>query len=792
MVKIYKIAVLAVSLFALVGLSACGDNNHPSVSADQSRVQMPVGVTTTVTVTQDGGPAAFDPDLTWTVDDGAVASLSWNSGQLAILGRASGSTMAHATYYGQEVKVDIIVDPAALLGITPSSASITVPVGLDEPLLVDGALSDGSRSDETAQASWVIDDPSLITIANGQVTGVKVGVTLVHATVGSHTATIQVTVTDAVLVSLVVDPPQTTIPAGLTVGYVAAGRYSDNTLFNLTDQVTWTTDDPAIATMSGARATGVHAGTTQVHAKLGALTGSADLTVSTVSATGLVISPDTATIPITHTQQLGALLQLSDGTTSDVSSQVAWSSATPAIATVDASGVVRGVAAGVVQIRATFGTLHATAAVTVNNVQLLRIDVTPNPILLAAGTHRTAIATGVFSDGIARDLTSEAMWSSDHPEVATVAAGDIVGTGAGAAQISATASGLTGRTTVLVSAAQLVSITVTAPSLTMPVGTTMPLTATATYSDGSTQDVTNNALWASDQPLHIVVSNLLSHGVATAIGAGPATISASVGLVTGSLALNATSATLTRLELDPTALTLPTGTSRAVTATAVYSDGTSANVTSQVLWSSSSPLNASVSTLINPGVVLGLLPGSATITARLGQITASVPVVVTAALLVSLQVSPDSASLALGGQTQFTATATYSDDSHTDVTSQVLWSSSATSVVAVSNAQGSRGLATTQATGGATISATLGTASSSAQVTVTAASSAISGWSVKWTLASGQQVTQVWNGTLSTSGVSATVTNTSYNGALAPGTSTTFGFLANGTPSTPILTCTSP
>jgi len=78
------------------------------------------------------------------------------------------------------------------------------------------------------------------------------------------------------------------------------------------------------------------------------------------------------------------------------------------------------------------------------------------------------------------------------------------------------------------------------------------------------------------------------------------------------------------------------------------------------------------------------------------------------------------------------------------------------------------------------------------QVTVTAASSAISGWSVKWTLASGQQVTQVWNGTLSTSGVSATVTNTSYNGALAPGTSTTFGFLANGTPSTPILTCTSP
>ena len=78
------------------------------------------------------------------------------------------------------------------------------------------------------------------------------------------------------------------------------------------------------------------------------------------------------------------------------------------------------------------------------------------------------------------------------------------------------------------------------------------------------------------------------------------------------------------------------------------------------------------------------------------------------------------------------------------------------------------------------------------QVTVTAGASAINGWSVHWNLAGAQQITQVWNGTLTTSGSTATVTNVSYNAQLGAAASTTFGFLANGTPSTPTLTCTSP
>jgi poly(3-hydroxybutyrate) depolymerase len=78
------------------------------------------------------------------------------------------------------------------------------------------------------------------------------------------------------------------------------------------------------------------------------------------------------------------------------------------------------------------------------------------------------------------------------------------------------------------------------------------------------------------------------------------------------------------------------------------------------------------------------------------------------------------------------------------------------------------------------------------EVTVTAGSAAINGWTVRWTLEGGQAITQVWDGTLSTTGSSVSVGNASYNGALQPSASTNFGFLANGTPSAAALSCTSP
>jgi cellulase/cellobiase CelA1 len=79
-----------------------------------------------------------------------------------------------------------------------------------------------------------------------------------------------------------------------------------------------------------------------------------------------------------------------------------------------------------------------------------------------------------------------------------------------------------------------------------------------------------------------------------------------------------------------------------------------------------------------------------------------------------------------------------------------------------------------------------------AEVRVAAGSAPISGWTVTWTFANGQSLSQAWNATVTTSGTAVTARNAAYNGALGASASTTFGFIGSwtGTNGVPALTCT--
>jgi endo-1,4-beta-xylanase len=70
-------------------------------------------------------------------------------------------------------------------------------------------------------------------------------------------------------------------------------------------------------------------------------------------------------------------------------------------------------------------------------------------------------------------------------------------------------------------------------------------------------------------------------------------------------------------------------------------------------------------------------------------------------------------------------------------------------------------------------------------ITVTnTGSSAVNGWTVTFTLASGQTITSAWNSTISPSSGAVKAANLSYNAAIPPGGSTSFGFQANHTGNT--------
>jgi hypothetical protein len=72
-----------------------------------------------------------------------------------------------------------------------------------------------------------------------------------------------------------------------------------------------------------------------------------------------------------------------------------------------------------------------------------------------------------------------------------------------------------------------------------------------------------------------------------------------------------------------------------------------------------------------------------------------------------------------------------------------------------------------------------------ASVTVTNLGEPINGWRLTWSYTAGQTVTQLWNGSVTQSGAQVTVTNAAYNGAIATGGSTAFGFNGSSTGSNP-------
>jgi len=78
-----------------------------------------------------------------------------------------------------------------------------------------------------------------------------------------------------------------------------------------------------------------------------------------------------------------------------------------------------------------------------------------------------------------------------------------------------------------------------------------------------------------------------------------------------------------------------------------------------------------------------------------------------------------------------------------------------------------------------------------ATVMVHAGTTALTKWTVTWTWPGSQSVTQVWNGTATTSGSMVTVKNANWNGAVKAGDYTTFGMLGSGTPPASVnnMTC---
>src|SRR5713101_2317934 len=327
-------------------------------------------------------------------------------------------------------------------------------------------------------------------------------------------------------------------------------------------------------------------------------------------------------------------------------------------------------------------------AETPSSVRLLVITVTSPGPTIPMGFSQQLTAVGTYSDGTTHFLTSTATWTSLNPLVATISnSGLATGLTPGSTTIQAASGSVSGSTALTVTAATLISMAVAPANPSIPKGATEQFTATGSYTDGSTQNLTNTVTWTSLNPAVATISN---SGLATGLAPGSTTIQAASGSVSGSTALTVTAATLVSMAVAPANPSIPKGATEQFTATGSYTDGSTQNLTNTVTWTS---LNPAVATISNSGLATGLAPGSTTIQAASGSVSGSTALTVTAATLVSIAVAPANPSIPKGATEQFIATGSYTDGSAQNLTNSATWTSSNPSVATISNSGLATGLA---------------------------------------------------------------------------------------------------
>jgi hypothetical protein len=316
-----------------------------------------------------------------------------------------------------------------------------------------------------------------------------------------------------------------------------------------------------------------------------------------------------------------------------------------------------------------------------------------------------------------------------------------------------------------------------APTVTIAFGTSYQFTAWGFYDDGSKRDITMKATWSSSNSA-VATIGATGRAVGVAGGLPPTTITATLDSETGTAALNVTTATIQTITVGPSTTTIAPLTVESFTAIGTFSDTSTQDITPDAVWASSSTGVASISNTAGSfGVATaGAAPGgattiSATFTFGGATATGSAPLTVSAATLTSIALTPATASMAESSQNYTSnlalqAVGTFSDGSTQPIETVATWSSSASTVAAVS----SIGIVTAGlSTGPVTITCQLNGVSATASLTVEAFT-AIAIKPASGTVAPGTAIALAATGTL-TDGTTQNLTNsvlwTSSNASLA-------------------------
>lgn len=488
---------------------------------------------------------------------------------------------------------------------------------------------------------------------------------------------------------LEITPVNAQIQAGTHIHYQAFKVTGDKKQ-EVTGQVTWMSTNPTIATIdSTGTAVGLVTGDVSIQASLDDTSSSATLSVFDSVVSTLLVQPSQQVSLVGIDRQFYAYARFANGITQNITEDANWFSGNSGVAAVN-QGLVNSLEQGYSAISASFMGANSKAELLVADAAPISLTIIPATATLPVGTSQNFIAQLLLDDGQVLDVTKQMRWQSNNATLFGVSnssnsKGNGLALAVGTTEVVATASfagkNLSQSAKVTITDATVTALTVNPASANIAAGTHGQLRAIATLSDGSSLNVSQDAVWqSSNTNVALVVTEGVNAGQGQALTPGATTVTALFKGFTASSQINVSSATLTALAIAPAQQTIAKGTQAQLLATGTYSDGSSADLTGLVSWSSA---NNTIATVAPNGEAFGVAAGNTSVYAEYQGLKATASIDVSSAVLTSIEIQPKLTSITIAEIANFSAVGHFSDGSTQPLDSVATWQTHNVAVAAV-------------------------------------------------------------------------------------------------------------
>ncbi len=363
-----------------------------------------MGETRTFTATVSPSTAS-NKNVTWTSTNTSVATVDSNG---KVTPKANGTTTIKViTVDGSKTASASVTVRTNATGVTLNKTSTIIEVNNTETL--SATVAPSTTSDKTI--TWTSSNTNVATVdSNGKVTAVANGEAVITArTTNGKTAQCTVTVVTPVdgihlsKTSTELKPDQTE-----TLTYVIYPSNASN------QNVTWSSNNTSVATVSNGVITAKAPGTATITAKTADGSKQAQCTVRVITpVTKVKLNKNSTVLAVGQTDTFTATITPSGATYKGVS----WSSSNASVATVSDEGVVTAVAAGQAEITVTTNEGGKTDVATVTvYVPVDGVHLSEEELSIPKGQTATLTYSIYPTTASNQDVT----WSSSKIEVATV------------------------------------------------------------------------------------------------------------------------------------------------------------------------------------------------------------------------------------------------------------------------------------------------------------------------------------------------------------------------------------